>query len=95
MLFKEACDPCRGIKLCGTREAVALPLVDLDLIRGALFPQQTLYRLSMGDGDDAIRSTVQDKGWRQPWTLAGTYRRLLRLREAAQPSKNGPLNGPK
>ncbi|ACK81039.1 hypothetical protein Mchl_0083 [Methylorubrum extorquens CM4] len=71
MLSKEACDSGRGIELRGTCKAVALPLVDLDLIRGALLPQQTLYRVSMGDGDDAIRSTVQDQSGRQPGTLAG------------------------
>jgi hypothetical protein len=64
VLSKEAGNSGRGIELRGTREAVALPLVDLDLIRGALLPQKTLYRVSMGDRDDAVRSTVQDQsGW--------------------------------
>lgn len=48
MLSKEACDPGRGIELRGTGEAVALPLVNLDLMKGVLLPQQTLHRVSMG-----------------------------------------------
>ena len=61
VLPKEASDPGSGIELRGTREAVSLPPVDLDLRRGGLLPQQTLYCVSMGSGEDSIRSAVEDQ----------------------------------
>ena len=54
MLSKEASDSHGCIELRGTREAVALSLVDLDLMWGALFLQQTLHSESMRVRHDAI-----------------------------------------
>ena len=49
VLSKEACDSGRGIELRGTGEAVALPLVNLDLMKGCFAPAADAPSREHGD----------------------------------------------
>ncbi len=51
-MLKEACDPSGCIEL--RRVSQALTLVDLDLMRSALFPQKALYNMGMRQRDNGI-----------------------------------------
>lgn len=54
VLSKEAGDTSSCIELRDSHEAMALALVDLDLMRGSLLLQQTFDRVSMRDPHDVI-----------------------------------------
>jgi hypothetical protein len=49
VLSKKACDSGRGIELRGTGEAVALPLVHLDLMKGRFAPAADAPSREHGD----------------------------------------------
>lgn len=54
VLSKETGDPCGCIELRGTHEAVALALINLDLMRSALLLKQPLQRVSVRNRYDRV-----------------------------------------